>query len=341
MRRILYVGDPHATPEELNDCRNLIQYVIRVARENGPVHEVNFLGDQHHTHGVIRLEVVGFWKWAFGLLKKELPHSEVVVEVGNHDMLADHNSPLHSMVCYEGDPVVVVDRPTVRHGVLHMPYYHDREAFVRDCVDAGGGALVCHQTFDGSKYENGFPAKDGVDPEAIPQSDVLSGHIHTQQELVRGTRRVWYPGSPRWRTAADENVEKGVWLVDRDDTGAIVARKWFDTSLCCRARYSFRLTPDMPMHLAADTDQAIFMAVERGHHVTLDIEGAGDWVDKTLAEQPPGVLIRAVRVQEDAPVVRESEGIENSFWRFVEGFQPQYGTSPERLKALAKEVLSG
>lgn len=337
MRRILYVGDPHVTPEELGDCHKLLDYVATVARER-MVDEVCFLGDQHHTHAVLRLEVVGFWLDAFAKLSREVGFAEVVCVVGNHDMPGDSSSVLNAMMCYGGAKITVVDRPMVRHGVLHLPYYHDAAAFVRDCKANETGALVCHQTFDGSKYENGFPARDGVEPKSIPQFDVLSGHIHTQQEVVVGPgHRIWYPGTGRWRIASDENVEKGIWLVERGEAGLIASRERLDTSTVCRARYYFKLTPDMPMHEAADADQAIHHLHEAGHKVSVDIEGPGEWVDQQIADLPQGLLVRAQRVQKALPAVRESEGIEKSFKRFLEGFQPLYGTPPERLATLAQE----
>lgn len=339
-RRILYVGDPHVTPEELTDCRRLLDFIVRLARDE-KVNEVCFLGDQHHTHAVLRLEVVGFWLEAFATLERELPGVDVVCVVGNHDMPGDSSSVLNAMMCYGGTKIIVIDRPTVRHGVLHMPYYADREAFVSDCNKFPSvGALVCHQTFDGSKYENGFPASDGVDPEALPQFDILSGHIHTQQTISLGRgRKVWYPGTPRWRIKSDENVPKAVWIVDRGEAGLVACARDFDTSSCCRARLRFEIKQGMPLHLLADADQAIHHSFEQGHLVAVDVEGEPGWVDRQLADLPQGLLIRAVRVLEKAPAVRESEGIERSFQRFLEGFQALYGTPQDRLRLLAKEKL--
>ena len=339
MHRTLTIGDPHVTPEALGDCRKLLDLVILIS-QNGKVDEICFLGDQHHTHGVLSLEVVGFWLWAFDRLEKEAPPN-VVCLVGNHDMPGDSSSALNAMMCYRGSRVTVVDRPMVIHGVLYAPYFHDRDAFVGACNRYPEcRALICHQTFDGSKYDNGFPAHDGVDLSAIPQVDVLSGHIHTQQELSGDGQKVWYPGSPRWRTASDENVEKGIWVVDRDVDGLIVSKTVHDTSEVCQARYRIKLTPDMPMHLAAEADQAIHYLLEKGHKVAVDIEGPGEWVDKQLAGLPQGLLVRTQRVQKEAPRVRESEGIEVSFRRFLGGFQPLYGTPPARLMQLAKERFS-
>ena len=81
----------------------------------------------------------------------------------------------------------------------------------------------------------------------------------------------------------------------------------------------------------------VYELIKEGHKVSLDIRGSAEWVDRQLADQPQGVVVRALRVQKEAPRVKESEGIEVSFKRFLGGFQPLYGTTPERLAQIAKE----
>jgi hypothetical protein len=105
----------------------------------------------------------------------------VMALVGNHDLTGSKSSTANSMMAHSAD-VVVIDKPTVYGGVLFMPYMADTEEFVRICTryatDNALGTLVCHQTFDGSKYDTGFYAKDGIDPKRIPFNRVVSGHIH-------------------------------------------------------------------------------------------------------------------------------------------------------------------
>jgi DNA repair exonuclease SbcCD nuclease subunit len=129
--RVLIVGDMHVVPEELEDCSKLASYIVRVADAND-LHEIWFSGDQHHTHNVLRLEVLRWWKVVF---KKLRAHGlNVVCLVGNHDQ-ASPGSDLHAMMAYEDTPgVLIVDKPTVRLGVLLLPYYHEQEKFL-DAVE--------------------------------------------------------------------------------------------------------------------------------------------------------------------------------------------------------------
>jgi len=188
--RALLVGDVHATPEELEDCQRLIDHVVAVARLRR-VGAVVFMGDLYNTHNVMRVEVLAFWRRAFKTLNDA--GLDVYVLVGNHDY-AGEGLQIHALMAHE-EQVTVVDRPMVlgHAGVLMLPYFSDRQAFVEAChveiqLDGRrveGGSVLCHQTFEGSKYENGFYAPDGVEPNLLPQKYVISGHIHTPRRSTK------------------------------------------------------------------------------------------------------------------------------------------------------------
>src|SRR6185369_11497831 len=119
--------------------------------------------------------------------------------VGNHDRSHDTNITGNTLR-YASPTVTVVDEPmTLGNGLVFMPWY----AKPQDFIKAAGNytTLICHQTLQGAKYENGFPAADGVPAEMVPAKTIISGHIHTPQMFGK----VWYPGAPRWRIATDAN----------------------------------------------------------------------------------------------------------------------------------------
>jgi hypothetical protein len=102
--------------------------------------------------------------------------------------------------------IMVVDEPrVVLPGILFVPYVHDPAEFVQICQQyPEAKTVVCHQTFAGSYFENGFLTPDGVEPNLLPQEQVISGHVHSPQRIGK----VWYPGAPRWRTVSDANTER-------------------------------------------------------------------------------------------------------------------------------------
>jgi DNA repair exonuclease SbcCD nuclease subunit len=336
--RVLVVGDPHVVPEELDDCSNLIGLILKVCRSE-EIHEIWWMGDQHHTHSILRLEVLHWWRNAFKALKNEGINS--ICLIGNHDQ-AFPGSPIHSMLAYEGLPgVKFIDKPTEYRGVLFVPYIHDQAEFLgavnrfshvveNDREDTkvivGPKTLVCHQTFDGSTYENGFPATDGFDPNLVSQELIISGHIHTGQEYGK----VWYVGAPRWRSLSDANVERAIWVLDFDN-GQLTNRKPYSTGDVCRQIRHVEDTASKPIQLPLDP----------AHQWRIDIKGSPDWCRQRKTQlQAAGARIRTFPTQVSlAGKVRESEGVENAFKSYLKVFQSKYGTSTDVLATMAKERL--
>ena len=333
MPKILYIGDPHTTPDETEDVGNLLNYAARIA-DNRKVDQICILGDLHHNHSVVRLEVFNFWRYNFRALAKRLPNTRVVLIVGNHDMAGDQSvlaGQYNSLQLYHEDSLIVVDSPVVLGGVLHLPFYRDVDEFVQDCRNNPTSHLVCHQSFCTAIYENGFPVMEGVDLGQIPQSRVISGHIHTPQTLRSNDKEVWYPGAPRWRIASDANKERYIWVVERDDAGNVLNTESFPTSKACKAMYRLKDLPNDPLNLET---------LDPRHSYVIDVEGPSSWVDQRIALYPVGVKKRAVRIDAEQPKVRESDGIEVSFKKYMQGYQPSFGTKLERFELLAQERLN-
>lgn len=320
MRKVLFVGDVHATPDDLDDCRALFELVRATAKLTG-ADEICLLGDSYHTFNIVRVEVLAFWRDAFKELRKL--GIDINALVGNHDY-AGEGSSIHAMLAHE-DQVRVIAAPYMSYGVLYMPYYSDRVAFVADAAAHESKVIVCHQTFAGSKYENGFYSEDGVNPDELQQDQILSGHIHTPQTFGKVT----YIGAPRWRTLSDANTNRAIWLYTFDG-GRVVERKGFDTGQVCR---QIRYVVDSP-------DEPLDGVLDPKHDWRIDVRGPAIYVEERKAKlSGPGVKLRTFKTEQTSPVVRESDGVPLAFKKYLDRYSPRYGTPPGVLSEIARERL--
>jgi DNA repair exonuclease SbcCD nuclease subunit len=324
----LLVGDPHVVVDELYDAEALLQLILKLvaaARYNGVV----FLGDLHHNHSNVRVEVMQFWRKAFSEIRAKSLASDLTVHalVGNHDRPADANSTAHALQAYQ-DLVTAVDDPMwLTPGVIMLPYYHDPLKFIGACIGyVGAETLVCHQTFAAAKYENGFYAPDGVDPKDIPQEQVISGHIHTPQEFGK----VWYPGAPRWRISTDANVYRALQAVTFDEDGKLTSRCAFSTDTYCRKLIDLTFEEGKDQTMPELNGPAA---------ISISLCGSPEWVEgsRKYWESSPNVTTRSFPTRERNAVVRESQGISKALEVFVEGFQVKNGTPVETIKAMVAE----
>lgn len=329
MPKVLYIGDPHATKDDLDDCHALIQLAIHTVKAED-VEYVVFLGDQYHNHAIIHVEVMGFWMASLEAFSR-LTNAKVVSLVGNHDRPGTEGALVHAMMAHKRQ-CQVVDEPnnTLLPGILFVPYMARPEDFVEVCKQhalSPRGVLmqtaVCHQTFNGVIFDNGFEPSDGVDPNLLPQKQVISGHIHKPQE----NGKVWYPGAPRWRTLSDANVERAIWVVQHDDHGKIQDRKAYSTGAVCRQIRHLVDTPENPIQAVLDPR----------HRWQVDIRGPSDYVEHRKAElSGPGIRIRTFKTVVRQAKVRESDGMSKAFGMFLDKFQPPGGTDKSRLKQMVE-----
>jgi DNA repair exonuclease SbcCD nuclease subunit len=333
--KILLVGDLHPVPEELKDCSALIDRILGICRSE-EVFEVWFSGDQHHTNNVVRLEVINWWMATIKAFRDQ--GIRLVFIPGNHDQEFP-GSDLNAMIIYRDmQGVLVADKPTLHRGVLLLPYYHEESSFQAACQAYPEASTVfCHQTFNGSTYENGFLAKDGFSVDRSPQRLVISGHIHTPQEWGK----VWYIGAPRWRTLSDANVERSVWLlelgvelgVEPGEPGETVVKNRipFDTGAVCRQIRALEDTPDKPVELP----------LEARHQWHVTVRGPLDWCNRRKVElQAAGARVRTLPDQvSTVGRVRESQGIDVAFREYQKVFVAPLGTPADVLQGLVGKRL--
>jgi DNA repair exonuclease SbcCD nuclease subunit len=302
-----------------------MSYIEEICLGN-KVDRIVFLGDQHHHHGVMHVKVVKFWTDAIQRLSKL---AEVVLMVGNHDLANSGDHEEHSLISYSRIPNCrIVDNPTVLDGILMVPYQHDPEAFVKICQAHDERVVVCHQTFDGSQYENGFYAQDGIDPEDVKQLYIISGHIHSPQEFGK----VWYPGSPRWQNRNDANISRAVWILDLD--APKLQRHGFSTDAVCSRILHIEDTEQAPVR---------YEDVRPLDRRTIAVKGTSQYVEKRfleLKEMFPQAKIQMFADRKVMPQVRESEGIDQAFAKYLDAYQPKAGVDKQQLMRLVESRLS-
>lgn len=232
--KIIRVGDPHVKVGNITESKSLVDFIAKTAIEC-KVDRIEILGDLFHTHAIVRLEVIDFWIWA---LEKLAKICEVVVLVGNHDLSGDfnsHNSSLSVFALMGWKNLIIVEKPTAIGIYGYIPYTHSSAAFIDNAMvlaDKGCKVLVCHQTIEGSKYESGMYAPDGIPAGQWSErfSHVISGHIHSEQSFAN----IVYPGTARWDSAVDANRRKGIWIYEsKDGTGRIQSSLFVSTEEVC------------------------------------------------------------------------------------------------------------
>jgi DNA repair exonuclease SbcCD nuclease subunit len=322
----LFVGDPHATPDDLKDVEALNKLVLSTAEEHDAT--IILAGDLYHTHAVIHAEVQLTW-WRF-FEKCRSAGVPVIVLKGNHDAPGTEGTLATALIAHVEQVTVVAWRPVAENGILFCPYTNATQLVKWSAEHPECNTLVCHQTFDGSVYENGFFAGDGVDPNLIKQKAIISGHIHTPQEFFK----VWYPGAPRWRTMSDANVNRAIWILDFDGNGNLVKSTPIDTGTYCRRILSVSDTPAAPFDLNAKPEQKDVLHVE--------CRGPQKWLEERRPLFEGWARFRGVRTDGRVNVkVRESEGVGVAFEKYADAFVPRHGTERATLKQMAKERLNG
>jgi DNA repair exonuclease SbcCD nuclease subunit len=327
--RTLIVGDPHATPQELGDCAALKELVYSSAKEY-KVDTTIILGDIYNSHSVVNTPCIHFWKEFLDGLGK------CIVLVGNHDCFSPTIQMPHALISHKGNPnCIIVDVPMqIMPGVAAMPYYHDPVEFLAKATalraETGATTLICHQTFDGAKLQEGFYAKDGVNPVAVPFDSIISGHIHTPMKFSK----VFYAGSPRWRTLSDANQERYIYVVDFEDTGVYKGIKAIPTTGICKRIYRYVDSEDNQAKIEAPVDKA---------DVRVDIYGSQEYISRRMLELKAShnAKCRSFPLREKRSQISESDGISVSFNKFLGSFIPPNGTEIALLNKIVGERLNG
>ena len=320
--KYLLVGDPHVTVEELDDCQALLNHVLEVALKERPQYIV-FLGDQHHTHAVARVEVLDFWDRNLKMLDDN--RQAVIFLTGNHDRSHNVNLKANTLV-YDPALVSVVDDMQCLDGVAFVAWCPTNDEFLGK-VGGFEGTVICHQTFDGSRYENGFYAPGGIDANAMKAKNIISGHIHTPQEFGK----VWYPGAPRWRTASDANTPRKIWMVEVDGDGNIIDKTSYRMEGNCRAMYHFD-------DFEGGMEPTIGI-IQQPAVVSVNIHGSAEYIlARKLAYEAAGHRVATFLKQAATAAVKESDGISAALAKHVDAYKPKLPVPLDDLKKKAMKI---
>jgi len=324
---ILRLGDPHVKASNIDEMDRLLFFIADTAVER-KVDRIEILGDAFHTHAVLRLEVLDYWTNAFEHLTDIC---EVVVLVGNHDISGSYNSDISALDIFiktKNKNLHIINLPRVMGPIGYMPYIHDNTKFVESAnhlVSYGAKTLVCHGTFSGSKYENGFYAPDGVDPELLDFQTIISGHIHARQRFVTSKgQSVIYPGTAYWQSASDANQPKGLWLVKHDDaSGAILSEEFISTENVCQPIIGLEYKEGEEMPIWANNAR-----------VTVELIGSSAWIAQEKAKLK-GLCSIKTKITDKKKSEDRKTG--NSFESFLSGAFTST-LNKERLLKYAKEI---
>ena len=329
MNRYLIVGDVHAKVDDLDDCRHLQELIRTVESTENPDATI-FLGDQFDAFALKNVIVERWWMDMLEDGRKRY------LLVGNHDRPGDSAAVGNALQAHR-DRAVVVDVPVVVGDVALLPFYFCAADFVAACCTPDvlrAKTIFAHQSFLGGRFESGIPIDQRTDPSAVepgavPQQCVISGHIHAPQSVGK----VWYPGAPRWRNnVSDANCERYIYLVSFD-VGVPKGIKKFSTGEVCRRMWRVEDTEgvcevsDLP---GRSTDRFV-----------VDITGTAAYIERQKKKwSSPGVRIRAFQTDRPGPKLSESQGVEAAWNKWMSEYSPKHGSSLEALRRLAIERLS-
>lgn len=273
--RFMYLGDPHVTQNNMEESQKLINFVAKELKKNR-CNNLVILGDLFHTHGVIQLPVMEFWEKS---IKKLLKICRIFIIKGNHDtILGESEFSGLTPITYAYSKsnqynLIKALEPTLYGNIGFLSYEEDPESFYENAnflYRNGAKVLVCHQTFNGAKYESGIFAPDGLDLERLPFETVISGHIHSRQRF----NKLIYPGTAKWDSKSDANEIKGLYIVDHNIlTGHVENEVFISTEEVC--------TPIVGITLKEGQDMP---TLPKNARVNIELVGSSDWVQKIKKE---------------------------------------------------------
>lgn len=323
MIKILYLGDPHVMPSNIDESDSLLNFVNNTALAN-KADAIVILGDLLHTFGVVRVEVLNFWKkWLETLSLSQ----KVYVLTGNHDRKnqsndSDTESALEVFNLINSPNLFIIKSPVSFGPFGFVPYIHDNEKFIESANALDSKVIIAHVEMDGAQFENGFYAPHGAKQESLNADLIISGHIHRRSRFGK----VIYPGTARWLTSSDANEEKGIWLVEHEaNTGAILKEEFIDTSSVC--------TPIYKIQYKEGDDEPVIIEHSR---TAIELIGSSDWVSKQRAKFKNKCSI-SCKITDKSKTQNRKSG--NSLADFLNKiYEPTKGISKDKIKELMKEL---
>jgi DNA repair exonuclease SbcCD nuclease subunit len=323
MSKILFLGDPHVQPSNIEESSRLMDFVIESAR-NASADVLIIAGDLFHTHAVIRMEVLNFWSKY--ILEFSKVFKDVHILVGNHDQIGDRQregqiSALDSFIG-KHENVNIWAKAGVYNGLGFIPYTSDSQLFLSTATELfnnGAKRLFCHQTFDGSKYDNGFYAPDGIDGNLLPPfEEVVSGHIHSTQEIGN----VFYPGTPKWDTLSDANQKKSIWV-------SVASRNWqpISTESVCR--------PIIKITIKESESKDVSIDIKENALNMIELIGSSSWIGR-ISKKFKG-SVRVIARPTDSVERKKESKVFKSIFDYMESYD-KISSDKKLLKKYLSEM---
>lgn len=324
MSKILLVGDPHVTHDDLEDCQKLFDIINKATKEN-VVEHVFFLGDMHHRHSSVRTEEMAFVKANLKRIVEDNPTVTIHILLGNHDMPTSCDRKHNSLWPYESERVKIYDEPTylsklhnqTQYPFFAIPYCHSAEEWDKQIsqIPFSEAVVFAHQSFMGFSYENGFPIKEGFTaPEGI---QIYSGHIHSPQNH----KNIFYTGSPRWRTIGDSDVEqRHLHILEIKNNKTTITKK-IPTHNEDGVRRIMRVKYEYP--------QTLEMAPAKNVVLHVEITGPKDWLKEEAKKWQGKAKVKTNQIaQTSSHQIRESQGVGTAFGQYLKHHLSQAQNPP-------------
>jgi len=320
----------HVVSSEIEECQRLTDYICDIVEKEKC--NLIILGDLLNNFRAIDMEVLCFWEAFFNKIEAVLEDDrEFFAIVGNHDMPGNGDAQYHALMSFKNKPkCVIVDDFAVRDNILFLPYFHNTNKFIETCnklhKETDTNVLICHQTFLGIQYDNGFYSKDGAEPDDLPFKQIISGHIHTPSKFGK----VWYPGAPRSRTLSDANVERNLVLLEIKEDGSMGQQTLYSTKPVCKQIMHFKDTPESPPQIEDGLNE-----------YRIDIYGSEAYIleRKAYYKSFRNVKLRSFASQSSSLMIKESDGIDRAFVNFFKNYEPKFGSIMSQLGELVKTRL--
>ncbi len=277
MSKFTVIGDPHATPSNLDKIGQL----FKLAEDLG--NTTIWLGDFLDTKEIIRGKCLNF---IFKHLKKsKLNH---IILIGNHDWFnlecIDHSlQPLKELpnvtvvddLCglnkYSNKVIPLSGKTKDMFSecdIYFLPYCKKRESVERvlDMIPEKS-VLFAHLDIKGFDYGNGHLCTDGISVKLLSKfSKVISGHFHKFQEDDKLT----YLGTPFSHTFGESNQIKYIGVYEFDLKNDVNKHELRETDFPMHLTYNYNVDEMVPERE---------LPVDGKHYIRVILNGSQENID--------------------------------------------------------------
>lgn len=321
--KALIVGDLHAKIDNLQDTEILFGYIETVLLES-KADLLVFTGDLYHTHSVLRQEIVSVLQKGFKKLNSIIHKDRIILIAGNHDGMSPTSVRVNALRQTLDEYTTVVDDenlPVHLKGskFIFIPFIHNKEKFVQvaNSAHVPGSILVCHGTFNGARYENGFYAPDGVDDSLLSYDFILSGHIHEKQQIGK----VFFVGTPRAVNSSEKWNEanpKALHVFDDEDITNFSVYPTTDL-MKCYWNFSVNENADSQLQFLSLLEKGSFKKKDK---ISVTVEGT-DVFYKDFSEKYKGLGFalaheKTEELQASSKLKSTANNIDQSFKEYVD-----------------------